>query len=157
MQKLNKLKIQFTKINESPSFIAKLAQFLCSKGFRVYLALIFVFVSAYYINYAVTLKPLFSNLSFTDVDGPIELSDGQHLAKHIGPDSVLGSVRINRIYSKGVHHVRLSFEQISSSSKIFIGVTSEQSKFSPYGWFIGEKEVIYQNPEEYRIFQILRR
>lgn len=157
MQKLNKLKIQFTKINESPSFIAKLAQFLCSKGFRVFLALILCIVSAYYINYAVTLKPLFSNLSFADVDGPIELSDGQHLAKHIGPDSVLGSVRINRIYSKGVHHVRLSFEQISSSSKIFIGVTSEQSKFSPYGWFIGEKEVIYQNPEEYRIFQILRR
>jgi hypothetical protein len=79
------------------------------------------------------------------------------LAKHIGPDSVLGSVRINRIYSKGVHHVRVSFEQISSLSKIFIGVTSEQSKSSPYGWFIGEKEVIYQNPEEYRIFHILRR
>lgn len=157
MQELNKLKIQFTQINESPSFILKLDQFLSSIGFRICLASFILVIIAYCIISAVTSNPLFSNASFSDVDGPIRLSNGQRMAEHIGPDFVLGSVRINPIYSKGIHHVRLSFEQISSSSKICIDVTSEQSKSSPYGWCIGENEVTYQNPEAYRIFQTLRR
>ncbi len=100
------------------------------------------------------------NLSFTEVNGPIELSDDKRTAEYIGSNFVEGSVRINRIYSKDIHHVRLKFEQISSS-KIFIRTTNEQSfslsSFSSYGWSIEDNTVIDQNPEEFQIFKMLRK
>jgi hypothetical protein len=157
MRLLNKLKVQFTKTDESPSFLVKLNRFLSSKGFRIYLALIIIILLAYCINSVVKSNRLFSNVSFSDVDGPIRLSDGQHMAEHIGPDFISGSVRVNKMYSQGIHRVRLSFEQISSSSTTFIGIISEKSESSPYGWFIGDKAVMYQNPDEYQIFRIFRR
>jgi hypothetical protein len=158
MRLLNKLKVQFTKTDESPSFLVILGRFLSSKGFRISLALIIVFLLVYCLNSVVKSNRLFSNVSFsTDVDVPMRLSNGQHMAEHIGPDFIPGLVRVNKIYSQGIHRVRLSFEQISSSSTTFIGIDSERSESSPYGWFIGDKAVMYQNPDEYQIFRIFRR
>ena len=154
MKQLNQLKNRLTIINASPSFLTKMGQFLSSKGFRMYLALVLLILAAYAINSAS------SDISFTHVDGPIVLSDKKHQAQHAGPDFVPGSVRIDQIYSKGTHHVRFALEQISSSAKTFVGIiesSSQQPISSLQGWWIGDNEVTTQNSEEYRISQIVRR
>jgi hypothetical protein len=141
MIKLNKIKSELTKTNKSRSFI------LIFKRFKIYLAPILIVLIAYYII------SLWNPLKFSQINGPIKLSENKKVAEHIGPDFVPGSFRINQIYSKGIHHVRLSFEQFSSSDT-FIGIiqsTSEQSISSSYGWLINHKS------EEYQIFQIVKK
>jgi hypothetical protein len=151
MQKLNDLRTQFTTTDESPSLLAR-------KGFQIYLAILLVTLLAYYINSTLQPKTFYSNVTFsTDVDGPIRLSSDKRMAEHMGPDFVLSSIRVNKVYSQGIHHIRLSFERVSSSSKTFIGIINEQSESSSYGWFIGGKSVISHNPDEYRLFSMLNR
>ncbi len=114
MIKLNKLKIELMKTDESHSFTLELHRLSSSKWFKIYLATILIVLIAYYINSIFTLI-------FGQINGPIKLSKDKQVAEHTGPDFVSGSFRINRIYSKGIHHVQLSFEQFSSSD-IFIGI-----------------------------------
>jgi hypothetical protein len=97
-------------------------------------------------------------MQFSDVNGPIKLSEAKHVAEHYGLDFVLGSFRIEKIYSEGVHHVRLSFEEFSSSNTFIgiIGSTSDQSISSSHGWFIGNKQLIDHKPGEYQIFKKIR-
>lgn len=154
MTQLNNFKVQLTKTNEAHSFIFKCNRFLSSKIFRIRLTFILIILIAYTINS--TLK---SNVKFSEVIGPIKLSENQHVAEHIGTDDISGSFLINQKYSEGIHHVQLLFEQYSSSNT-FIGIiesTSKQSISSSYGWYIGGKQMIYQIPREYQIFSIIRR
>jgi hypothetical protein len=100
-----------------------------------------------------------SHPSFSEVDGPIKVLEDKRIAEHIGPDFVPGSFRINEIYSKEIHYVRLSFEQ-PLFPNTFIGIieaANKQSISSSHGWFIGEEQLIYHKPGEFSIVSMLRK
>ena len=144
---MNKLKGQM--INIEPPFL------VVSTIRRIYLGLILLVLTMYYLISLWKAIPLFSNPSFTNAHEVIHLSRHRKTAEHIGPDFALGSVYLDQIYTSDVHHVRFSFEQLSSSSKTFIGITNEQSV--SYGWFVAENEVLYHKPGESVIGRIWRR
>ena len=161
MKKLKNLKIQLTEINESDLVTLKSGRRFYSKRLMIiYFATIIIVLIAYYINSIRIIKEsLWSNTKFVKIKGPIQLSKDGYAAEHNGSDFVHGLVRFDKIYSKGIHHVRLSLEKFTSSDT-FIGVieaNAEQEILSLYGWFIGDKQVFYNMPGEYKIFYILRK
>jgi len=148
MKQLEQLKIQLTKPIASNSFISKRDPLLNFKGFILYLSCILIILISYY-----TKPTLLSNIRFTDINGPILLSEDGHVAEHTGSDSLAGSFRINQIYTKDIHYVRLTLEKFSSSNT-FIGIIhskDDQSISASHGWFIDDKQ------EEYKIHQMLRK
>ncbi len=145
MKQLEQLKIQLTKPNESMSKRDPLLNF---NGLILYLSSILIILILYYIK-----PPLLSNIRFTDINGPILLSEDGHVAEHTGSNSVAGSFRINQIYTKDIHYVRLTLEKFSSSNT-FIGIihSKDDQSISPsHGWFIDDKQ------GEYKIHQMLRK
>ncbi|CAF2496832.1 unnamed protein product [Rotaria sp. Silwood2] len=93
------------------------------------------------------------------MSGPIQLSRDASVAEHNGSDFVSGLFRVNQIYSRGVHSIRLSLMALPSSN-IFIGIieaTAKQSISPPYGWVIGNKQVIEHKPGEFKIFQMIKK
>jgi hypothetical protein len=147
MKQLEQLKIQLTKPIASNSSMSKRDPLLNFKGFILYLSYILIILISYYI------KPtLLSNIRFTDINGPIRLFEDGHVAEHIGSDSVAGSFRINQIYTKDIHYVRLTLEKFSSSNT-FIGIihSKDDQSISPsHGWFDDKQG-------EYKIHQMLRK
>jgi hypothetical protein len=161
MRKLKNLKIQLTEINESDLVTLKSDRRSYSKRLIIiYFATIIIVLIAYYINSIWIIKEsLLSNTKFIKINGPIQLSEDGYAAEHNGSDFVHGLVRFDKTYSKGIHHMRLSLEKFSSSNT-FIGIIEANTKqeiSSLYGWFIGDKQVFYNIPGEYKIFYILRK
>jgi hypothetical protein len=145
MKQLEQLKIQLTKPNESMSKRDPLLNF---NGLILYLSSILIILILYYIKPA-----LLSNIRFTDINGPILLFKDGHVAEHTGSNSVAGSFRINQIYTKDIHYVRLTLEKFSSSNT-FIGIIhskDDQLISLSHGWFIDDKQ------GEYKIHQMLRK
>jgi hypothetical protein len=99
-------------------------------------------------------KPSLPSIAFDQANGPISLLENNQVAKHWGAITLHGTFRINRVYRKGVHHVRISFESFSSSH-VFVGIIIQSNKhqlaihtpeFSS-GWFIRDGKVTHNDPE----------
>ena len=100
------------------------------------------FLTVFIVPCVVAWQPSLRRISFTEAEGPIELTSGGRVASHKGPNSSLGSFRLNQVYSEGVHTVKIFVEKLtlSPSSDAFIGVVhrAEQSSSvsTSHGWFI---------------------
>lgn len=105
------------------------------------------------------LKPILSSTKFINVDGPIQLSKSERVAKHIGSNSVSGSFRVNQMYSEDVHNVQLHLEKVSSPNT-FIGIINSDTKqltSASHGWLISKKQIIPFKPIDLNIIQIFRK
>ncbi|CAF1101989.1 unnamed protein product [Rotaria sordida] len=162
---LEKFKTQLIQANQSKSFIESIYSLhdwlFNSREIKLYISFLLIFFIFYCILSFGKLNLSLSKITFSQVNGPIQLSKDASVAEHYGLDFISGSVRVNQIYSRGVHSIRLSFETFSSS-KTFIGMIElngkqSTSSSSSYGWFIGDKQVIDHKPGIYKIFQIIKK
>jgi hypothetical protein len=159
MRQLEKLKEQLLKINKENLFIKSINFFINNLSWllnynELVYSLLILIISALLLNQSAR------KITFGEVNGPIQLSDNNRLAVHNGRNLIDGSVRVNQIYSAGVHHVILSTEKLSPSSNAFIGIidpTGKQLIPPSHGWFIGNRQVISQKPGEYKVAQMFRK
>lgn len=164
---LYQLKYQLINIEQTNSFFeqiincwTRIDRFLSSTAFRIAFSVILVAVVGFYI--ADSLKPLppSSFLTFNYLTGPIVISADGKLAEHIGRDGLAGLIRINTLFDKNVHRIQFSFDQLSSSNT-YIGVKTSQSQLidplSSPGWWIGDRDVIYNIPQESQIYRWIKK
>jgi hypothetical protein len=104
------------------------------------------------LNFFVEWKQSLPNIAFDQANGPIQLLENNQVAEQWGGSEYHGTFRVNRVYMKGVHHVRISFEQFSSPNT-FVGIISQSNKHqlaihSPKfssGWFVHDGKVTHND------------
>lgn len=165
---LYRLKDQLNRIDESVPLIEQLRtcfrqieQFLSSLQFRISLGLILLVTIIFYIKHSYISQPSPSFLTFDYLQGPILVSIDGKYAEHIGQDGRVGTIRIGAIFTKDVHRIYFSFDQLSSSNT-FIGIKNAKNQIidplsSSFGWWIGGKQVIYNNPHESQIYRWMKK
>lgn len=153
MDQLNRLKNQLLNIKPPVLLLVKIQQIVCSKLFLICLLLISAGLAMYCVRSTWKSRPF-----FTKADEVISLSLFEKTAEHIGQDYVLGSVRLNSIYTNDIHHVRFLIEKLSPSSKSSIGIINRQSgSSSSCGQFIKGDEAFNYNSKESLFTRVFRR
>jgi hypothetical protein len=100
------------------------------------------------------LKESLSTSEFGQVNGPIVLFDNNQESGHRGSNNLDGTFRVNRVYRRGVHRVRIFFKQFGSSDT-FVGIISQsnmhqlsiQSPEFSSGWFFRDGMVTHNDKE----------
>jgi hypothetical protein len=112
-------------------------------------------------NFFVEWKHSLPNIAFDQANGPIHLLENNQVAEQWGGSGYHGTFRVNRVYMKGVHHVRISFEQIFSPNT-FVGIISQSNKhklaihtpeFSS-GWFVHNGNVTHNDMTMLKNFKV---